>query len=332
MAPASALSGDRTISDMMNYMNAGSTAELITLSEDTVKAKITTAVTRILREDNFKVFEGDVSKAIFAGLAIVSTVSNVLRVPTKEDVAARVQESISRKKPRLNGVGERQSVAKILNSDERLAKGNEYTENKNEEIKLKAAKEVEKLGRRRIEFPLLQKCKEVGLTQIVPNSKAGHLYSLLKSELIGLCTKLELEADCKNVCKKKFSSLNRTELGDYLLEKLKETEKVIDAVPTEEGVTAPILVPNTSSATDMLEDVTAMAKQECSKKFTSWEELNEYLHSRYGSGSAILESIPSCSDILDLHNFYIGGSEDDMFMVDSSWYKYPQFKFHSITV
>ena len=83
-----------------------------------------------------------------------------------------------------------------------------------------------------------------------------------------LCTNLELEADCKNVCKKKFSSLNRTELGDYLLKKLKETEKVIEAVPTVEGVTAPIMVPNTSSATDMLEDVTTMENQECSKKFT----------------------------------------------------------------
>lgn len=206
-----------------------------------------------------------VFKALFSGLAIFSTVSNVLRVPTKEDVAARVQDSISRKKPRLNGVGERQSVAKILNSDERLAKGTEYTENKKEEIKLKEAKEVEKLGRRRTEFLLLQKCKELGLKQIIPYSKPGHLYSLLKSELIGLCAKLEFEADCKNVCKKNFSSLNRTELGDYLLKKVKETEKLIDAVPTVEGVTAPILVLNTSSATDMLEDVTTMENQKCSK-------------------------------------------------------------------
>jgi hypothetical protein len=123
---------------------------------------------------------------------------HLLRVPTKEDVAARVQETNERKKPRLNGVGERQSIAKILNSDERLEKGAEYDQAKSAELQLKEGREVEKLERRRLEFPLLLRCQQLGITQVVPHSKAGQLYSLLKSELVGLFVKLNLEADCKN--------------------------------------------------------------------------------------------------------------------------------------
>jgi hypothetical protein len=53
---------------------------------------------------------------------------------------------------------------------------------------------------------------------------------LLKSELVSLCTKLGLEADCKKIYKKKFSNLNRTVLGDYLLTKMKDTELVDNEV------------------------------------------------------------------------------------------------------
>lgn len=73
--------------------------------------------------------------------------------------------------------------------------------------KLKEGKEVEKLERRRVEFPLLLRCKELSLTPVVPHSKAGQLYSLLKSELVALCVKLGLEADCKKVSKKNTVAL-----------------------------------------------------------------------------------------------------------------------------
>ena len=118
----------------------------------------------------------------------------------------------ARKKPRLNGVGERQSVAKILNCADRLEKGSVYEQAKHAELETKEAKETGKLERRRVEFPLLQRCRELGLTQIIPDSKAGHQYSLLKSELIVRCAKLALEADCKKIYKRKHNSLNRTEL------------------------------------------------------------------------------------------------------------------------
>ena len=108
-----------------------------------------------------------------------------------------MQATNDRKNPCLNGVGERQSIAKILTSDERLEKGVQYEENKNEELRVKETKETEKLERRRQEFPLLLSCNELGLTQVVPNGKAGHVYSLLKSELVGLCSKLGLEVHCK---------------------------------------------------------------------------------------------------------------------------------------
>ena len=68
----------------------------------------------------------------------------------------------------------------------------------------------------------IQRCRELGLTQIIPDSKAGHQYSLLKSEVIVLCAKLALEADCKKTYKRKRDSLNRTKLEDYLLTKLKD--------------------------------------------------------------------------------------------------------------
>jgi hypothetical protein len=107
-------------------------AEILTLSTDETKSKIS-AVYSLIRADNPSITEGAVSKALFSGCAIVSTVSNVLRVPTKEDVAARVQATNDRKRPRLNGVGERQSIAKVLNSDERLEKRAEYDEAKSAE-------------------------------------------------------------------------------------------------------------------------------------------------------------------------------------------------------
>ena len=85
-----------------------------------------------LTDENPGYTEGAINKAIFSGCAIVSTVKHLLRVPTKDDVAARARETNERKKPRLNGVGERQSIAKILTSNERLEKGAEYDEAKSE--------------------------------------------------------------------------------------------------------------------------------------------------------------------------------------------------------
>jgi hypothetical protein len=52
---------------MMHYMNADSAAELITLTDDTLKTKMTAAVIQILRAKNYAISEGAVSKAIFAG-------------------------------------------------------------------------------------------------------------------------------------------------------------------------------------------------------------------------------------------------------------------------
>ena len=204
-------------------MSAGNAAEVITLTSDEVKKRIAVAVTSVLRERNPTITEGSVAKALFAGCAIVCTVGNVLRVPTKDDVATRVAENNDKKKPRLNGVGERQSTAKVLNSEERLKKGAVHDAAKSDELRTKEAKENEKLERRQLEFPLLQKCKELALTAIVPHSKAGHVYSLLKGELVALLMKMGLESDCEKCTKKKHNNFNRTELRDYLLSKIKNS-------------------------------------------------------------------------------------------------------------
>jgi hypothetical protein len=82
---------------MINLMSAGNAAEVLTLATNEIKDKILSAVMGIIRVDNPSITEGAVRKALFAGCAIVSTVSNVLRVPTKENVAARVQETNNRK-------------------------------------------------------------------------------------------------------------------------------------------------------------------------------------------------------------------------------------------
>lgn len=178
--------------------------------------------------------------------------------------------------------------------------------------KLKEGKEVEKLERRRVEFPLLLRCKELSLTPVVPHSKAGQLYSLLKSELVALCVKLGLEADCKKVSKKKHSSLNRTELGDYLLTKLNDT--------------SPIVLP----PSEVLAAVPVALEVDIGTPFESWEEVNEYLHSQYGFGVEIKDKVPSRADVIGLREFYNNGSDDDKFILDSSWYKHPQFKFDTL--
>ena len=61
--------------------------------------------------------------------------------------------------------------------------------------------------------------------------------------------------------------------------------------------------------------------------FNSWEEINEYLHSQYGFGAEIEHCVPSRADIVSLNKFYIYGSEDDKFILDSSWYRNHQFQF-----
>jgi hypothetical protein len=314
---------------MVHFMNAGTAAEILTLSTDETKSKIVSAVYSLIRADNPSITEGAVSKALFSGCAIVSTVSNVLRVPTKEDVAARVQATNDKKKPRLNGVGERQSIAKILNSDERLEKGAEYDEAKSAESKVKEVKEVEKLERRRVEFPLLVRCKALSLTPVVPHSKAGQLYSLLKAELVALCVKLGLEADCKKVTKKKHSSLNRTELGDYLLTKLNDTGHIGIAIetPLNAAGVVPSTFPMILPPPEILAAIPVALEADIGTIFESWEEVNEYLHSHYGFGVEIEDTVPSRADVIGLREFYNNGSDEDKFMLDSSWYKRSQFKF-----
>ena len=47
---------------------------------------------------------------------------------------------------------------------------------------------------------------------------------------------------------------------------------------------------------------------------------------RYGFDTAIEESEPTRADIVDLKKLYDNGTEDDKFMLDSTWYRYPQFQ------
>jgi hypothetical protein len=56
--------------------------------------------------------------------------------------------------------------------------------------------------------------------------------------LVGLCSKLGLEVHRKSACKKKFISSNRTELGDYLLSKLKDTQNIVETAQN-----APVISP-----------------------------------------------------------------------------------------
>ena len=197
---------------------------------------------------------------------------------------------------------------------------------------MKENKETEKLVRRRLEFPLLQRCKELGLTEVVPHSKAGQLYSLLKSELVSLCTKLGLEADCKKICKKKFSNLNRTELGDYLLTKIKDTELVDNEVEIP-SIAASNLVTESYNDIPMIkmQSVLPVVVEEVANgtAFNSWEEINEYLHRQYGFGAEIEQCVPNRADIVGLNRFYVNGSEDDRYILDSSWYRHPQFQLHN---
>jgi hypothetical protein len=57
--------------------------------------------------------------------------------------------------------------------------------------------------------------------------------------------------------------------------------------------------------------------------------MNECLHSQYGFGAAIVASSPSRADVMGLKQYYDNGSDEDKFMVDSAWYKHPQFRFAS---
>ena len=73
---------------------------------------------------------------------------STVRVPKKEDMEERRKEkelANGVKKLRLNGIGELQSTAKILNTVERLAKGTEFVNTKDIE---RTTKENKTIGKR----------------------------------------------------------------------------------------------------------------------------------------------------------------------------------------
>jgi hypothetical protein len=118
-----------------------------------------------------------------------------LRVPTKEDMEQRrkdKEEANGVKKPRLNGIGELQSVAKILNSTERLEQGDVFVAGKDLEKTTKDNRALEKRKRQRKEFLLLQTSFDHGLTSENPHSVKSKDITLKKDELVKLFLKIRL--------------------------------------------------------------------------------------------------------------------------------------------
>jgi hypothetical protein len=62
--------------------------------------------------------------------------------------------------------------------------------------------------------------------------------------------------------------------------------------------------------------------------FQSWEEINEYFYGKNGLRIGDKkESVPSSSDIYDLHVYYRNADETEKDIIDFSWYAHSQFKF-----
>ena len=206
-------------------------------------------------------------------------------------------------------------MAKILNTTERLVQG-EFVASKDLEKTTKDNRALEKRKRQREEFLLLQTSFDQGLTLENPHSEKSKDITLKKEELVRLFVKLGYESDFKKTSRKKFVSLNRMEQADYLIAKLsKLSSKDSAALGAEELQAVPPVV-----IAQVLPAVTIA--------FESWEEVNEYFHGKYGFGEdAKKESVPSNSDIYDLHVYYQNANEDEKGVIDFSWYSHSQFKF-----
>lgn len=298
---------------MMDFMSAGKAADAIINCSDEAKAEIIAAILKILNKTESNISSGAIKNALLAGCSIVSSMGTTLRVPTKEDMEKKrkeKEEANGVKKPRLNGIGELQSVAKILNSTERLAQGDEFVASKDLEKTTKDNRALEKRKRQREEFLLLQTSFDQGLTLENPHSEKSKDITLKKDELVKLFVKLGYESDFKKVSRKKFVGLNRTEQADYLIARLSSK----NTVGGELQAVTPVVVAQVLPAVTI--------------EFQSWEEINEYFHGKYGFGETDKkESVPSTSDIYDLHVYYQKADEADKGVIDFSWYTHSQFKY-----
>jgi hypothetical protein len=270
---------------MMDFMSAGRAADAIINCSDEARSEIVAGILKILKRTESNISAGAISNALLAGCSIVSSMGTTLRVPTKEDMEQRrkdKEEANGVKKPRLNGIGELQSVAKILNSTERLEQGDAFVAGKDLEKTTKDNRALEKRKRQREEFLLLQTSFDHGLTSENPHSVKSKDITLKKDELVKLFLKLGYESDFKKASRKKFVSLTRTEQADYLIAKLSSKDNA--ALGAEESYAAtPVVVAQVLPAVTI--------------DFQSWEEINEYFHGKYGYGEADKkESVPSSSD------------------------------------
>jgi ATP:corrinoid adenosyltransferase len=108
---------------------------------------------------------------------------------------------------------------------------------------------------------------------------------------VKLFVKLGYESDFKKANRKKFVSLSRTEQADYPIAKLSWKETVAALVAEELQAAPPVVI------AEVLPAVTIA--------FQSWEEVNEYFHSKYGFSKVNKkESVPTSSDIYNLYVYY----------------------------
>ena len=147
------------------------------------------------------------------------------------------------------------------------------------------------------------------------------MYSLLKGELVALLIKTGLESDCKKCTKKRHSNLNRTELGDYLLSKIKNTEQIV-AVTVGSALDTAVVVPETLAAINL-----ELPAAVIDFVATTYEGSSNHLYSKYSSNhTEIASCLPSIEDRNLLHAFYLDASENNNFLTDAVWYKHRHFK------
>ena len=127
---SSAIPSNMTIDRMMNFMSAGVCAQALVLASTDKLGQIAQFAVDLLKDECPTITQGAMVQALESGSAMLTTVQHVLRIPTKQNVENLLAENGDRlsKKPKLNGIGEKVSVVKILNSDDWIAKGVVYDE------------------------------------------------------------------------------------------------------------------------------------------------------------------------------------------------------------
>eukprot|EP01034_Spumella_vulgaris_P033075 gene33075-40818_t len=209
--PIATPSAGPVLDDIFAYMGAGKVARSALTHPDFEKEIRQVASNLGLDPNSFH-------KAAISGMTMVHAVQHTIRLPTPEETAALLVKT--HKKPAANKMNESQAAAKILNTNERIARGVIVTAEKLAELEAKDGRRDDKMKQHHEEMRLLKAAHRLQVIAFGPYSTDDIGHCLTSKELVELCLKLELIDEHKRVTNKSFKNASRKLQAEWLLRQL----------------------------------------------------------------------------------------------------------------